>query len=79
MHEPNYLAAIEESIIAHPEMIGLNGVILNAPKEGLLKRLIFRFTHFGLYKDNRQSVILSLKEGTIQPQSVNTLSGGLST
>ena len=79
VHEPNYLAAIEESIIAHPEMIGLNGVILNAPKEGLLKRLIFRFTHFGLYKDNRQSVILSLKEGTIQPQSVNTLSGGLST
>ena len=79
VHEPNYLAAIEESIIAHPEMIGLNGVILNAPKEVLLKRLIFRFTHFGLYKDNRQSVILSLKEGTIQPQSVNTLSGGLST
>ena len=79
VHEPNYLAAIEESIIAHPEMIGLNGVILNAPKEGLLKRLIFRFTHFGLYKDNRQSVIRSLKEGTIQPQSVDTLSGGLST
>ena len=79
VHEPNYLAAIEESIIAHPEMIGLNGIILNAPKEGLLKRLIFGFTHFGLYKDNRQSVILSLKEGTIQPQSVNTLSGGLST
>ena len=79
VHEPNYLAAIEESIITHPEMIGLNGVILNAPKEGLLKRLIFRFTHFGLYKDNRQSVILSLKEGTIQPQIVDTLSGGLST
>ena len=79
VHEPNYLEAIEESIIARPEMIGLNGVILNAPKEGLLKRIIFRFTHFGLYKDNRQSVIRSLKEGTIQPQSVDTLSGGLST
>ena len=79
VHEPNYLKAIEESIIAHPEMIGLNGVILNAPKEGLLKRLIFRFTHFGLYKDNRQSVLRSIKEGTIQPQSVDTLSGGLST
>ena len=79
VHEPNYLAVIEESIIAYPEMIGLNGVILNAPKEGLLKRLIFRFTHFGLYKDNRQSVIRSIKEGTIQPQSVDTLSGGLST
>ena len=79
VHEPNYLEAIEESIIARPEMIGLNGVILNAPKEGLLKRIIFRFTHFGLYKDNRQSVIRSLKEGTIQPQRVDTLSGGLST
>lgn len=79
VHEPNYLAAIEESIIAHPEMTGLNGVILNAPKEGLLKRLIFSFTHFGLYKDNRQSVIRSLKKGTSQPQSVDALSGGLST
>ena len=79
VHEPNYLAAIEGAIIAHPEMIGFNGVILNAPKEGWFKQLIFRFTHFGLYKDNRQSVIRSLKEGTIQPQSVNALSGGLST
>jgi GT2 family glycosyltransferase len=79
VHEPNYLAAIEEAIIAHPVMIGFNGVILNAPKEGLLKRLIFRFTHFGLYKDNRQSVIRSLKKGTTQPQSVDALSGGLST
>jgi GT2 family glycosyltransferase len=79
VHEPDYLAGIEECILAHPEMIGLNGVILNAPKEGLLKRLIFRFTHFGLYKDNRQSVIRSLKEGTSQPQSVDALSGGLST
>ena len=79
VHEPNYLAAIEEVIIAHPVMIGFNGVILNAPKEGLLKRLIFRFTHFGLYKDNRQSVIRSLKKATTQPQSVDALSGGLST
>ena len=79
VHEPNYLAAIEEAIIAHPVMIGFNGVILNAPKEGLLKRLIFRFTHFGLYKDNRQSVIRSLKKGTTQHQSVDALSGGLST
>jgi len=79
VHEPNYLSAIENAIIDHPEMIGLNGVILNAPKEGLLKQLIFYFTHFGLYKDNRQSVIRSLKQGTIQPQSVDALSGGLST
>lgn len=79
VHEPDYLAAIEACIHTYPEMIGLNGVILNAPKEGFLKRLIFRLTHFGLYKDNRQSVIRSLKEGISQPQRVDALSGGLST
>ena len=79
VHEPDYLAAIEACIHTYTEMIGLNGVILNAPKEGFLKRLIFRLTHFGLYKDNRQSVIRSLKEGISQPQRVDALSGGLST
>ncbi len=79
VHEPDYLAAIEACIHTYPEMTGLNGVILNAPKEGLLKRFIFRLTHFGLYKDNRQSVIRSLKEGISQPQRVDALSGGLST
>ena len=79
VHEPDYLAAIEACIHTYPEMIGLNGVILNAPKEGLLKRFIFRLTHFGLYKDNRQSVIRLLKEGISQPQRVDALSGGLST
>ena len=79
VHESDYLAAIEACIHTYSEMIGLNGVILNAPKEGFLKRLIFRLTHFGLYKDNRQSVIRSLKEGISQPQRVDALSGGLST
>ena len=79
VQEPDYLAAIEACIHTYPEKIGLNGVILNAPKEGLLKRFIFRLTHFGLYKDNRQSVIQSLKEGISQPQRVDALSGGLST
>ena len=79
VHQPDYLAAIEQAIIAHPEMIGVNGVILNTPNEGLLKRLIFRLTHFGLYKDNRQSVIRSLTPKTVLPQAVDALSGGLST
>lgn len=79
VHEPNYLAAIEEAINIYPDMIGVNGVILNAPKEGLLRRLIFRLTHFGLYKDNRQSVIRSLAPKTVHPQAVDALSGGLST
>ena len=79
VHEPNYLAAIEQAISTYPEMIGVNGVILNAPNEGVLKRLIFRLTHFGLYKDNRQNVIRSLSPKTVQPQAVDALSGGLST
>lgn len=79
VHQPNYLAAVENALIAHPEMIGVNGVILNTPNEGLLKRLIFRLTHFGLYKDNRQSVIRSLTPKTVLPQAVDALSGGLST
>jgi GT2 family glycosyltransferase len=79
VHEPNYLAGIEEAINIYPDMIGVNGVILNAPKEGLLRRLIFRLTHFGLYKDNRQSVIRSLTPNTVLPQAVDALSGGLST
>ena len=79
VHQPDYLAAIEDALIARPEMIGVNGVILNTPNEGLLKRLIFRLTHFGLYKDNRQSVIRSLTPKTVLPQAVDALSGGLST
>lgn len=79
VHEPDYLEAIEEALINYPEMIGVNGVIINAPKEGFLKRLIFRLTHFGLYKDNRQSVIRSLAPKTVHPQAVDALSGGLST
>ena len=27
VHEPNYLAAIEKAFTAHPEMIGVNGLI----------------------------------------------------
>ena len=79
VHEPNYLAAIEQAISTYPEMTGVNGVILNAPNQGVLKRLIFRLTHFGLYKDNRQNVIRSLSPKTVQPQAVDALSGGLST
>lgn len=79
VHEPTYLAAIEKAFTAHPEMIGVNGLILNAPAVGRIKRLVFRLTHFGLYKDNRQNVIRSLSPKTVHPQAVDALSGGLST
>ncbi|MDA9184188.1 glycosyltransferase [Flavobacteriaceae bacterium] len=79
VHEPDYLAVIEQALTAYPVMIGVNGVILNAPEEGFLKRLIFQLTHFGLYKDNRQRVIRSLNVKKVEPQAVDALSGGLST
>ena len=79
VHEPDYLNAIEQAWINYPDMIGVNGVILNAPKEGFLRRLLFRLTHFGLFKDNRQQVLRKLKETTQAPQAVDALSGGLST
>ena len=60
-------------------MMGVNGVILNAPKEGFLRRSLFRLTHFGLFKDNRQQILRKLKETTQAPQAVDALSGGLST
>ena len=79
VHEPDYLNAIEQAWVNYPDMIGVNGVILNAPKEGFLRRLLFRLTHFGLFKDNRQQVLRKLKETTQAPQAVDALSGGLST
>ena len=79
VHEPDYLSAIEQAWVNYPDMIGVNGVILNAPKESYLRRLLFRLTHFGLFKDNRQQVVRKLKETTQAPQSVDALSGGLST
>ena len=79
VHERDYLNAIEQAWVNYPDMIGVNGVILNAPKEGFLRRLLFRITHFGLFKDNRQQVLRKLKETTQAPQAVDALSGGLST
>lgn len=79
VHKPNYLEAIEQAFMVHSDMIGVNGVIINNPQESFIKRTIFRLTHFGLYKDNRQRVIRSLKSNTVEPQRVDALSGGLST
>ncbi len=64
VHKTNYLEAIEQAFMVHSDMIGVNGVIINNPQESFIKRTIFRLTHFGLYKDNRQRVIRSLKSNT---------------
>ena len=79
VHEPEYLNAIEQAWINYPDMIGVNGVILNAPKEGFFRRLFFRLTHFGLCRDNRQRVLRQINHKSKDPLAVNALSGGLST
>ncbi len=76
--EENYIEAIENAFIEYPSIKGANGVILNAPAESRFKQLIFRITHIGLYKDNRQRVISSLNKMSYKPLALNTLSGGLS-
>ena len=77
--EPNYLYEIEKALHRFPNMIGVNGLIQNHPKVTFLKRLIFKITHFGNFKDDRISVIKSIKNDSNTPKQVNVLSGGLST
>ncbi len=77
--EPNYLHEIERALDQFPDMIGVSGFIQNYPSDYFLKRLIYRITHFGNFKDNRMSVIKSIKVSSSNPKKVDVLSGGLST
>ena len=77
--EPNYLYEIEKALHRFPNMIGVNGLIQNHPKVTFLKRLLFKITHFGNFRDDRISVIKSIKVDSNTPKKVNVLSGGLST
>ena len=51
-------------------MIGVNGLIQNHPKVTFLKRLLFKITHFGNFKDDRISVIKSIKIDSNTPKKV---------
>ena len=77
--EPNYLYEIEKALHRSPNMIGVNGLIQNHPKVTFFKGLLFKITHFGNFKDDRISVIKSIKMDSNTPKKVNVLSGGLST
>lgn len=79
VHEPNYFEEIVKAFEQYPQMIGVNGVILNTPHSSTIRRFLFRITHFGLYKDNRLSVLRMLTPNSIKPIRVDALSGGLST
>ena len=76
--EPDYLKEILLAFIKYPKIYGANGVILNVPNQNKIKRLYFRYTHIGLFKDNRQEKNKKAKNELSKPMNVNTLSGGLS-
>ena len=77
--EPNYLFEIEKALLKSPHMVGISGFIQNHPKQSILKRIIFKITHFGNFKDNRMNAIKSININSKTPKKVNVLSGGLST
>lgn len=78
--EPGYLKAIYSAFRQNPKIKGANGLILNTLNQNIIKRLIYRFTHLGLFKDNRQRVCRQyLRDNLNTPIQVNVLSGGLST
>ena len=77
--EPGYLKEICFAFKQYPKINGANGLILNTPNQNIIKRLFFRSTHLGLYKDNRQrSSKQCLRDNLHTPKQVNNLSGGLS-
>ncbi len=69
-----------KAFLDNPKISAANGLILNSPRESLFRRIIFRLTHFGIYKDNRREVFYQLidKNGEQRlTKRLNTLSGGL--
>jgi len=74
----NYFEVINNTLNKNPSIVGLNGKIINYPKVSLLKRIIFKSTHFGLFKDNR--ILNQLKpSNSANLIKLSVLSGGLST
>lgn len=76
--EPNYLEEIIKAFKCNPNIYGVNGLILNTSKNFSLKGLIYRITHFGIFKDNRPIMNRKALNGYGSPIMLNALSGGLS-
>ena len=74
------LKEMYQAFIRNPKLKAANGLILNAPRESIFRRLIFELTHFGIYSDNRRKLFYELIDKKIserEPKKLNTLSGGL--
>ena len=74
------LKEMYQAFISNPKLQAANGLILNAPRESIFRRLIFELTHFGIYSDNRRKLFYELidkKKSKREPKKLNTLSGGL--
>jgi len=76
--EPDYLKEIFLAFKKNPNIRGANGVILNIPNQNIIKRLIYKYTHIGLFRDNRIDKNKKAKNDSSYPLNVNALSGGLS-
>ena len=77
--ESGYLKAIFLAFKQYPNIYGANGLILNIPNQNIIKCLFYRFTHLGLFKDNRQRVSKQCSSDNLNiPKNVNNISGGLS-
>ena len=78
--ETDCLKEMVQAFINNPKLKAANGLILNAPRESIFRRLIFELTHFGIYRDNRRKLFYELIDKKIserEPKKLNTLSGGL--
>ena len=76
--ENNYFENLHFVLKSNQSIVGLNGRIMNYPKVSFLKRIIFKLTHFGLFKDNRISNQLKSSNNDCLIK-ISVLSGGLST
>jgi GT2 family glycosyltransferase len=72
---PNYLKNIEIVFKNNNHICGLNGLILNNPKQSFLKYWFFEITHVGIFRDNRNKAYRNKSENLIE---LDILSGGLS-
>ena len=72
---PNYLKNIELIFQKNRHIYGVNGLVLNNPKQSFLKYLFFEITHIGIFRDNRNIAYRNKSENLIR---LDVLSGGLS-